>query len=480
MLDKKKHVVVIGNGMASLRFCEKLIEYDARHEYQLTVIGDELLPAYDRIALSSIFDGKSDSEVVMAEARWYAYHKMELLLGTQVVAIDRTTKNITTSSGKKIDYDRLVIATGARPHIPPVAGTELEGVHVYRTSDDAYAIRNDGDRATCAVVIGGGLLGLEAAAACKRMRLETTIIERAANLMACQLDAAGGYLLRRTVEALGLKVRTGEQVLALEGERSVRAVRLQNNESIPADLVVLATGIQPNDELGRDAGLAIGANGGIAVDETVRTSDSDIYAIGECASFNEITFGLVAPGYAMAEAAAAHLGGIHKTFRASAPASQLKLLDLHVASIGNPHVSPPDAVWVVDRDDERGVYKKLVVDAHSRRLLGAILMGETSEFDRLRRWIEEETMLPDDPATLLAPIGKPFEPELDLEDDDVVCFCNYVTKRDICRAIDRDNLQSTGDVMGATYAACLCGSCLDMVDAVTKHHLAWRAPALNG
>ncbi len=470
-IEKKKHVVVIGNGMASFRFCEKLLEYDAFHEFTVTVVGDELLPAYDRVSLSSLFTGKPEKDLIFAEARWYDYQKIKLLQGTRVAGINRAEKYITTQSGRRIEYDKLVMATGAHPHIPKIPGTELSGIQVYRTIDDVDAIRRDAEEASRAVVVGGGLLGLEAAAACKSMGLETTVIERATHLMACQLDSAGGRLLQNKVEALDITVRTAENIIALEGRKKVEQVRLEKGELLPADLVILTTGIQPNDELGRDAKLNIGKKGGIAVNKTMRTSDDDIYAIGECASFNDTTFGLVAPCYAMAEAAAAHLGGINKTFQSSAPTSQLKLLDLQVASIGQPSLESTDTRCIIDRDDDRGVYKKLITDPEGKQLLGSILMGETSEFSRLQKIIEDGTELPEHPESLLAPIGSPFEPELDLEDDDVVCFCNYVTKGDICKAIDRDNLKTTGDVMGTTYAASLCGSCLDTLNTVTKQHI---------
>ncbi len=473
-IKKKKQIVVVGNGMTSLRFCEKMLEYDAFHENRITVLGAEPVPAYDRVSLSSIFEGKPEKELILAEARWYAYQKIELRLGVRVVSINRDDKKITTHTGEEIGYERLVLATGARPHIPRLAGTEFDGVLVYRTMEDVERIRNVAHTGKNAVVVGGGLLGLEAAEACKEMGMRVTAIERESNLMACQLDAVAGRMLQDKVEALGIEVRTGEVISGLEGEGSVQAVRLENGQSLPADLVILATGIQPNDELGRDAGLELGRTGGIAINNTTRTSDPNIYAIGECASFNDTTFGLVAPCYAMAEANAAHLGGINKTFKSSAPASQLKLLDLQVASIGTPLLGTDESRHIVDQDASLGVYKKLVIDAEGKRLLGAILIGETSEFGRLQKCIEERTELPEHPESLLAPIGKPFEPELEMEDDDVVCFCNYVTKADICKAIDRDNLKTTGDVMGATYAASLCGSCLDTLMTVTKQHLARR------
>ncbi|HSR87888.1 MAG TPA: FAD-dependent oxidoreductase [Pontiella sp.] len=474
MNRKKKQVVVVGNGMAGLRFCEKLLEYDAFHEYRITVLGDEPVPAYDRISLSNIFKGTPTNELTLAEKRWYESRNIELRLGLRVVSINREEKYVTAQSGARINYDILVLATGARPHVPAIPGTGLGGVHVYRTLDDIEAIRRDCLQAADAVVIGGGLLGLEAAEICNETGLKTTVIEQAPHLMAFQLDSTGGHLLRSKIEALGITARTGEQVSRLAGSDTVEAVKLEKGESIRADLVILATGILPNDELGRTAGLKTGTGGGIAIDETVRSSDQSIYAVGECASYNNITFGLVAPCYAMAEAAAAHLGGFNKTFHAGVPASQLKLLDLQVASIGDPLLQEPVAHSIVAQDADRGVYKKLVTCSEGKYLLGAILMGETSEFSRLQKIIEDRTELPDHPENLLAPIGSPFEPEDDMEDDDVVCFCSYVTKGDICRAIDRDNLQSTGDVMGVTYAAGLCGSCLDVVNSVTKVHLSKR------
>ncbi len=472
MIGKKKQVVVIGNGMVGFRFCEKLLEYDAFHQYQLTVLGEELTPAYDRVALTTLFNGKTEGELVFAEARWYEYQKINLRVGARVVRINRAEKTVEVSSGKSFPYDRLVLATGARPRVPNVAGTELNGVHVYRTSDDALAIRDAARGAENAVVVGGGLLGLEVAEACRELGVETTIVEREPFLMACQLDADAGRLLDRKIEDLGLHMKLGAQLHAVEGSGKAERARLGNGEAIPAELVVIAAGITPNDELAREAGLEIGPRGGVAINERAQTSDPDVFAIGECASFNGATFGLVAPGYAMAEVAAARLGDINKTFEMITPAAKLKLLDLQVASIGRTHLNPPDAVCLVDQAPDKGVYKKLILSKDRVRLLGAILVGETSEFERLRKLIEQNGALPADPLELLAPIGKPLAVELELEHDDVVCFCNYVTKGDIVKAIDSKKLQTTSEVMGETYAAGLCGSCMDVLDAVTKQYVA--------
>ena len=288
MPDKKKHIVVVGNGMTSLRFCEKLLEYDAQHEYRLTVMGEESCPAYDRVSLSSVFTDKTGNDLILSEARWYAYYKIDLRLGTCITAIDRVEQQIVTASGDRIKYDILILATGARPVIPPLKGNNLKGLFVYRTLNDQASIHAAGRTAKTAVVIGGGLLGLEAAEACRQLGLSTTIIEREPHLLACQLDPAGGQLLQSRIKALDLTVRTGTHVAEILGEGQVRAVRLKNNESLPADLVILAVGIQPNDELAQDAGITIGKHGGIAVNNNVRTSDSKIYAIGECASSKSI------------------------------------------------------------------------------------------------------------------------------------------------------------------------------------------------
>jgi nitrite reductase (NADH) large subunit len=469
MSEKKKQVVVVGNGMVGFRFCEKLLESDAFHEYQITVLSEELTPAYDRVNLSKLFAGALESELIFAESRWYDYYKINLKLGAKAVRIDRDAKTVTTAGGNEFSYDHLVFATGSRPHIPSINGTDLDGVHVYRTTDDVYDIRETARKASSAVVIGGGLLGLEAAEACREMGLETTIVEREPFLMACQLDEAAGRHLLAKVDRLGIHSRTGAHIASLKGDGPVEAVELEGGESISAQLVILATGIQPNHELGQETGLNLGAYGGIAVNDRMETSDPSIYAIGECASFNNELYGLVAPGYAMADVAAAQLGGINKTYEPHKTASRLKLLDLHFSSLGN---IKAEGRLLIDQDPRKGVYKKLIFDPKSHKLLGAILVGEDSEFERLRNYLDSDTVLPVNPKDILAPIGKPLTAEVDMDDDDVVCFCNYVTKGDICRAIDRNNLKSTGEVMGTTYAAGLCGSCLSLVDAVTKQHLA--------
>ncbi len=476
MSKNKKQVLVIGNGMSSFRFCEKLLEYDAHHQYSMTVLGDEPMPAYDRVALSSLFTGKSNTDLILAESRWYTHYKIDLQLGARAVSIDRTHKTVTTQDGTLYPYDKLVLATGARPHLPNLGGIQLQGVHVYRTPDDVSAIRNESQQASSAVIIGGGLLGLEAAEACRELGLETTIVEREPFLMACQLDEIAGGLLDQKIKNLGIKLKLNEQVQTLEGTQKVARVVYASGASTPADLVIIATGIIPNDELALDAKLERGKRGGIAINATVQTSDPDIYAIGECVSFNGRLFGLVAPGYQMAEVAAAQLGGINKTYEIQTPASKLKLLDLQVGSIGETQFTQDEVDFIYEMDLDKGIYKKLLISKDWKKLIGAVLVGEISEFEKIRKTLDSGGNLPPTPHDLLAPVGKPFNVELDLEDDDVVCFCNYVTKGDICKAIDTQHLKTVGDVMGATYAAGLCGSCYDTVVAVTKQHIEHSTP----
>ncbi|MDF7805989.1 FAD-dependent oxidoreductase [Pontiellaceae bacterium B12219] len=471
MSEQKKQVLVIGNGMAGFRFCEKLLEYDAHHQYRITVLGEEPIPAYDRVSLSTLFSGKSDTDLILAEDRWYSYYKVTLKLGTRAQSINRAEKTVTATDGTVYAYDYLVIATGARPHIPAIEGTELDGVRVYRTPADVKGILQASRTATGAVIIGGGLLGLEAAEACRELGLETTVIEREAFLLACQLDEMAGEILDKKIEELGIHLRLNTQVKSIEGRVKVDRVRLEDGTAIPADLVIIATGILPNDELGRDARLELGSRGGIAVQNTVQTSDPAIFAIGECASFNNVLFGLIAPGYAMAEVAAAQLGEINKTFETSVPASKLKLLDLQVASIGETHYSLDEVDFVYEMDRSIGVYKKLLISKDWKKLIGAVLVGEISEFELIRKTLENGGDLPPTPHDLLAPVGEPFNAEIDMADDDVVCFCNYVTKGDICKAIDRDHLKTPEEVMSATYAASSCGSCRETVIAVTNQYV---------
>ncbi|MDZ8117606.1 FAD-dependent oxidoreductase [Pontiella agarivorans] len=472
MADNKKQVVVIGNGMAGYRFCEKLLEYDAHHQYAMTVLGDEPVPAYDRVSLSTLFSGRRQAELYFAEQRWYDYYKIDLNLGSRAVSVDRKAKSVTAEDGTEYSYDKLVIATGSRPIIPAIGNTALGGVHVYRTAADVKAIREEARNAKNAVVIGGGLLGLEIAEACREMGLETTILEREKFLMPEQLDEMAGKLLDMKIEELGIHLKLGAHVQSLKGESDIERVVLDNGDVFDADLVVVTAGITPNDEIGTEAGLERGARGGIAIGKTTQTSDPDIYAIGECAAFKDTLFGLVAPCYAMAETCAAHLGGINKTFALQKPASKLKLLDLQVASIGNIHLPEDgDVDYFYDQDIQNGVYKKLLISKDWKTLYGAILVGEFSEFERLRKYIEKGLEMPDHPRELLAPIGRPIELDIELEDDDLVCFCNHVTKGDICKAIDAHNLKDASGVMATTYAAGLCGGCYDTVVAVTKQYI---------
>jgi nitrite reductase (NADH) large subunit len=467
--DAKKRLLVVGNGMVSQRFCERFLEYDAFHRYELMVLGEEPVAAYNRVALTDWFKERRDESLLLADADWYRRRKIGLRLNCRVSSIDLAARHVCVEGGGEIAYDRLVLATGARPSVPSVEGVDLPHVFVYRTLEDLKAIERRATVFSSAVVVGGGLLGLEAAQACRALGLEVTVMECEPHLMARQLDAAGGNLLREQVESLGIKVRTGVRLARI----GLNEVELATGERMAAGLVILATGIVPNDELAREAGLKIGPAGGVDVDESMRTSEPAIYAIGECASFQGETFGLVAPGYAMAEAAAAYLCGLQsKTFALKAPASQLKLLDLQVASIGTPRALGGGLKTIVSRDDERGVYKKAVIDPVGKRLVGAILMGETSEFDALRKKVEEGAEVSAPYDGLFAPIGSRFVTESSDDEQELVCFCNYVTRGDIRRAIERDGLKSTAEVMGVTYAGGLCGSCQNVVDSVTKACLA--------
>jgi nitrite reductase (NADH) large subunit len=309
-----KTLVVVGNGMVAHRLCERLVELDRAARWNVVVFGEEPRPAYDRVHLSAAFAGTRADELQLADAVWYAERSITLHLGDRVVEIDRAARAVTSERGRAVVYDALVLATGSAPFVPPIPGTTLPGVFVYRTIDDVEAIRAWSARAGAAAVIGGGLLGLEAAKAVRDLGLVTHVIEAAPRLMPRQVDARGGDVLRRAVARLGVHVHLGAAPRALLGGAAVEGVAVADADPIRVDMVVISAGIRPRDELARDAGLVVGARGGIVVDPALRTSDPAIFAVGECALANGMVYGLVGPGYAMADALAAHLTGGDATF----------------------------------------------------------------------------------------------------------------------------------------------------------------------
>jgi len=466
-------VVVVGNGMVGQRLLEAIRNRDTDGHWQVTVLAEETRPAYDRVRLSAYFDGVSADDLSLHTAD----DRVDLRLGEPARRIDRERRVVHTDSGE-YGYDALVLATGSYPFVPPIDGATdparpdgglRPGIFVYRTLDDLAAIREYAAGRQVGAVIGGGLLGLEAANALRLLDLTTHVVEFAPRLMPVQVDEAGGAMLRRYVEDLGVTVHLGTATSAiLPGpDGSPRGLTLTDGGEIAADLVVVAAGIRPRDDLARTAGLAVGARGGIEVDATCQTSDEAIFAVGECAAISVAgepgrCYGLVAPGYAMAEIVADRLLGGTATFPGADTATKLKLLGVDVASFGDAHGTTDGCLDVTFTDPATRVYAKLVLSDDARTLLGGVLVGDASAYPTLRACVGGA--LPGPPLALLAPAsdgagGAGIEA---LPGGAQVCSCNAVTKDQILGAIAGGCTDIAG-IKACTRAGTSCGSCVPML-----------------
>ena len=467
---RRQQLVVVGHGMVGHRFVEAAIERGLTETHDITVLGAEARPAYDRVALTSFFDAGAKALSLLPKGR-YDDPRVTLRTGAEVVAISPRQRIVTLSTGEDLHYDELVLATGAYPFVPPVPGKDLPGVFVYRTIEDLEAIRKAAKRARSGAVVGGGLLGLEAANALRQLGLETHVVELAPRLMAVQVDAAGGRTLSRHVEQLGLTVHTGALTEAILGRGKVTGMALKDRKALDVDLVVFSAGIRPQDALGRAADLAVAERGGILVDERCRTSDEHIYAIGECAAPGGVMYGLVAPGYAMAEVVVDSLLGGDGRFEGADMSTKLKLLGVDVASFGDAHGTTEGALELTYADDVAGVYKKLVISADGTRLLGGVLVGDASAYGVLRPMAASGLPLPENPEDLILPVGAGSGAQVALPAEAQVCSCNNVTKGQIEAAVD-DGCESAAEVTRATKAGATCGSCKTQVKKIVEDHFA--------
>lgn len=463
-----EHIVIIGNGMVGHHLVAKLVEKQAHLEKRITVIGEERFIAYDRVQLSSLFSGKSHDDLMLSSEAWYQKHGINLILGSQVTAIHRVQKSIILDDEDVLGYDSLVLATGSYPFVPPVPGSERDNVFVYRTLDDLSAIRNACEHARTGAVIGGGLLGLEAANALRLLGLETHVIEFAPRLMPVQLDEGAGGVLKQKIEQLGLTVHTStgtERII--DGESAKHRMVFKDAEPLEVDVIVFSAGIRPQDALARQSGLAVGERGGIVISDSCQTSDENIYAIGECALWQQRIFGLVAPGYAMARAVADQLMGHSGSFTGADMSTKLKLLGVDVASIGDAQMQTAGAQELVLQDTVQGTYKKLIVDASGTQLLGAILVGDNSDYDALLQAYLNQTVLPDHPAHLL------FDTSMlsgEVSDDTMICSCHNVTKGALVAAIHAGATE-LNELKSVTKAGTGCGGCSSMVKSVLDAEL---------
>jgi nitrite reductase (NADH) large subunit len=473
-----QQIVVVGGGMVAHRFAEAMRDRDAEGRYAVTVLAEEPRAPYDRVALTSYFTGRDPEDLALGDPSLWEDPRVTLERDARVDHVDRDAKTVTDKHGKTHPYDHLVFATGSYAWSPPMDGADLPGVFVYRTIDDVAALRiyveqraKDVGRPVRGAVIGGGLLGLEAAGALQELGATSTVIQFSDRLMNLQVDEGGGHALSRLITNLGVTVRCNTATQAIKPDKAGRAGRLvfaDGGEQL-VDVVVFATGVRPRDELGRTAGLAIGERGGIVVDDTCLTDDPNVSAIGEVACIQGACIGLIAPGNTMAEIAVDRLLGGQSTFPGADTSAKLKLLGVDVASFGDAFATTPGALELVYADPVAGVYKKLVLTDDARTLLGGILVGDASAYSSLRPMVGSE--LGGDPAGWLLPEGAIERPNVELPDAAAVCSCNNVTAGTIRGAVTEHDCTDLPSVKACTKAGTSCGSCLPLVKKIVGAEL---------
>ena len=464
-------IVVIGHGMVGHKFLESLQDSNLSHA-EITILCEEPRPAYDRVHLSEFFAGKSAEDLSLVQPGFFERSNLLLKLNARATAIDRKAKTVMASTGEKLSYDKLVIATGSYPFVPPIPGRDRKDCFVYRTIEDLEAMKECGSRSESGVVVGGGLLGLECAKALRDMKLDTHVVEFAPRLMAVQVDETGARVLRTRIEELGVKVHTARNTIEItNGHQARHRMVFADGTWLETDMIVFSAGIRPRDELARDCGLSIGARGGIVVDNQCLTSDPDVYAIGECAVWNGQLFGLVAPGYDMARVAAKHLAGEAAEFSGADLSTKLKLMGVDVASVGDAHGSTAGSRSYQYTDERKQIYKKIVVSECGRYLLGAVLVGDAAEYGTLQQMMLNKIELPTDPEFLILPQGdgaaRPGIGVDALPAAAQVCSCNNVSKGDICEAVAAGST-TIGALKSCTKAGTSCGGCVPLVTQIMK------------
>ncbi|OYN80718.1 nitrite reductase large subunit NirB [Mycolicibacterium sphagni] len=462
MTAAARTVVVVGHGMVGHRFVEALRDRDRDGSWRVVVLCEEPMAAYDRVGLSSYIDGWDRMRLALSGNDYAGDDLVDLRVGKPAAAIDRSAREVITSTGERIGYDAVVLATGSYPFVPPIPGSDLSRCFVYRTLEDLDAIRATASAAgtgAVGIVVGGGLLGLEAANALRMLGMTPHVMERSPRLMPIQVDDGGGALLNRLITELGITVHTDVASTDIVDTGDGITVSLSNGEQLDAAMLVFSAGVRPRDELARECGLPIAERGGVMTDISCTTEDPRVFAIGEVAAVEGRCYGLVAPGYSMAEVVADRLLGGTAEFPGADLSTKLKLLGVDVASFGDAHASTPGALEVVLNDAAKGTYAKLVVSDDVSTLLGGILVGDATAYATLRPLVGRP--LPADPASLISPAGAEVGVGA-LPDDAQICSCNAVTKHGICSAI-AGGAHDVPAIKCATAAGTSCGSCIPML-----------------
>jgi nitrite reductase (NADH) large subunit len=483
-MTAQKNLVVIGNGMVGHKFLELMVGSNAAKHWNLITFCEEPRVAYDRVNLSGFFSGKTAGDLSLVAPGFYQENGIQIHIGDKAVAIDREQKTVSSANGLEVSYDKIVLATGSYPFVPPIKGKDAQGTFVYRTIDDLEAMSDYAKNCQVGVVIGGGLLGLECANALKNMGLKTHVVEFAPRLMPVQVDDAGGAILKNKIEELGVSVHTSKSTTEIVNEDGkVTKMLFADGSELATDMIVFSAGIRPRDEIARDCGIAVGERGGIVINDSCQTSDSDIYAIGECALYDNRIYGLVAPGYTMASVAADILSSVAdgqearatSTFTGADMSTKLKLLGVDVASFGDAFAKSANAKEIVVADTFQGVYKKLVLNQDGSRILGGILVGDASAYGTLVQFMQNDIALPPHPEDLLMPPREGGESAglgVDsLPDSAQICSCNNVSKGQICEAIRDRNLTDVASVKKCTQAGTGCGGCVPLVTDIFKSEM---------
>ncbi len=468
-------IVVIGNGMVGHKFLESLM--GSGQHFDITIINEEAHLAYDRVHLSSYFETPAP-DLSLGRAADYEAWGVKVAWG-KASSIDRETKNVYVGD-QRFAYDILVLATGSFPFVPPVPGKDLNGVFVYRTLEDLDKIRNYSQNSKTGVVIGGGLLGLEAAGALKNLGLTAHVVEFAPRLMPVQVDEAGGKMLKRKIEDMGIGVhvaKSTECIFDTDDSGNVAGLKFADGQTLETDMVVFSAGIRPRDELARASGIEVGERGGIVINDSCRTSDPSIYAIGECALHSGRIYGLVAPGYTMARVLADVLTGGEQRFEGADLSTKLKLLGVDVASFGDSFAKTPGAEEMSFIDPIKGSYKKIVLSSDGTKLLGGVLVGDTSDYGMLVAQVQANTVLTN-PAELIVPSFDGARVKAALPNSAMICSCENVSKGAIVTAI-RDGASDLAGIKTATKACTGCGGCAALCKDVLNAELVAMGQIVN-
>ncbi|HEX7478989.1 MAG TPA: nitrite reductase large subunit NirB [Polyangiales bacterium] len=467
---KQQIVIVVGAGMVGHRFCQRMRELDKERRFRVILIGEEPRLPYDRVNLTHYYDEKDADALQLTPAQFYIDNEIDVRISQRVVKLDLARKRVRTDDDEDHVYDQLVLATGSAAFIPPLPGIDKAGVFAYRTIEDLAAIDAYSKHAKSVAVLGGGLLGLEAARAMKTLGLATHVVELAPRLMPRQLDESGAKLLLRSIHALGVETHLGRATMEVVGDERCEGLRFRDESELAVDMVVVSAGIRPRDELARESGLMVGERGGIVVDDMLGTSEPSVHAIGEVALHRGMIYGLVAPGYEMADVLAKRLHGREASFSGADQSAKLKLMGVDVAMLGEPFMPKEPTKEIVLHDLVNGVYKKLVVSDDATRLIGAILVGDASDYGTLLQLSRSRKPLPCSPEELI--LGKRGGgTELALDDEAQVCSCNNVSKGDLCTKIREQGVCTMADLKASTRAGTGCGGCVPLVNDILNTEL---------